>query len=142
MAFAKGGAGDQDIEFPGDVADFPVPRAVVLDLPEEGFTGLRVFQRTHRQVAERGPGSLVGNRNAVERKMGEIINRGINLREPEVLEASRAPLAFASPGVVGEVQLHLLIPDPLATERCSGECGRGNILEQHGLLAGVHHIGP
>ena len=114
----------------------------MLDLPEEGFPGLGVFQCTHRQVAERGPRSLVGNRNAVERKMGEIINRGINLRETEVLEVSRAPLALAAPGVVGDVQLHLLIPDPFPTERSTGECGRGDILEQDRFLAGVHHLRP
>ena len=53
-----------------------------------------------------------------------------------------APLALAAPGVVRDVQTHLLIPAPVAAERDSGQCGAGNILEQHGLLAGVHHFGP
>ena len=70
VAFAEGGAGDQDIEFIGDVADFPVPGTVVLDLPEEGFAGLRVFEGPERKMSERGPRSMVGDRDAIYGESG------------------------------------------------------------------------
>ena len=49
------------IEETGLVTDFPVPGAVLFDLPQQAFTGFRIFQESRGNIFLRGPVADIGD---------------------------------------------------------------------------------
>ena len=139
VRFRLGRAAELDVEAAYLVADLPVPRAVVLDLPEEVGAGFRVFEQAHRQVFLGGP---VSDIRRADHLGGALDLRGLALREAELGEAVTLPLHFALPAVVRVPDAHLVVGGEQALLFDAGQSEGGDVLEPLRLLADVLHVRP
>jgi hypothetical protein len=129
LALCVAGSGQAEVHRVVRVADLPGPRTVVLDLPDDRPSGLRVRQRAHRQVLGRGPRAGAGQGDAVAR-VGPV-GRG----QPALGEAGAGPAALAAPRVGGGPDGEAVLPEVVTLDRQqAGYQQRGDVQEDEFLL--------
>ena len=139
MRFRLGRAAELDVKAAHLVADLPVPRAVVLDLPEEVRAGLRVFEQAHRQVFLCRP---VADVRRADDLGGALHLLGLAQREAELREAVALPLHFALPPVVRVPDAHLVVGGEQALLLDAGQREGRDVLEALRLLPDIRHVRP